>query len=131
MPPLHAVLVNPLAPSPTGAVYRAYDAAGPPVGAETPVLPDRFASGEHVAAFLAATRNDLEAPAVGLQPLIGEVLAVLAGAPETRLARMSGSGATCFALCADADAGQRLADRVAGARPDWWVKPCRLGAGRG
>ncbi|HLZ82071.1 MAG TPA: 4-(cytidine 5'-diphospho)-2-C-methyl-D-erythritol kinase [Caulobacteraceae bacterium] len=129
-PPLDTVLVNPLAPSPTGAVYRAYDAAGAPGGADDPALPDRFATGEAVAAFLAGTRNDLQSPAVALQPLIGEVLDVLTEAPETRLARMSGSGATCFALCADAVDAWRLATRVEKARPDWWVKPCRLGGQR-
>ena len=128
-PTLDAVLANPLAPSPTGAVYRAYDSTGGPGGAGTPPLPARFASGGEVIAFLASTRNDLEGPAVALQPLIGAVLAVLAEAPETRLARMSGSGATCFALCADARDARRLADRLALARPDWWVKPCRLGRG--
>jgi len=127
-PGLDAVLVNPLAPSPTAQVYRAYDAAGAPGGAECPALPERFATGEDLTRFLAATRNDLEAPAIALQPLIGEVLASLAGAPETRIARMSGSGATCFALCADHDDAQRLAERVGRSRPDWWVRACRLGS---
>ena len=129
LPSLDAVLVNPLAPSPTGAVYRAYDAAVAPQGAALPALPHRFATAADLAAFLATTRNDLEAPAVALQPLIGTVLEALAAAPETRLARMSGSGATCFALCADAVDAWRLATRVERARPGWWVQPCRLGDG--
>jgi 4-diphosphocytidyl-2-C-methyl-D-erythritol kinase len=129
LPSLDVVLVNPLAPSPTGAVYRAYDADVAPGGAAPPALPDRFATAQDLAASLAATRNDLEAPAVALQPLIGEVLQVLGVAPEARLARMSGSGATCFALCADAVDAWRLAVRLEKARPDWWVKPCRLGDG--
>jgi 4-diphosphocytidyl-2-C-methyl-D-erythritol kinase len=127
MPPLDAVLVNPLAPSPTGAVYRAYDAAGAPGGADTPAMPARFAAGGDLIEFLAGTRNDLGPPAVALQPLIGEVLAVLGDAPETRFTRMSGSGATCFALCADRAEARTLADRLARERPDWWVKPCRFG----
>jgi 4-diphosphocytidyl-2-C-methyl-D-erythritol kinase len=130
LPPLDAVLVNPLAPSPTGPVYRAYDDAGASGGAETPALPARFASARDVVAFLAATRNDLEPPAVSLQPLISEVLGSLAGAPETAFTRMSGSGATCFALCADAAGARRLAARLAGDHPGWWVKSCRLGDGR-
>ncbi len=129
LPSLDAVLVNPLAPSPTGAVYRAYDAAVAPEGAALPALPDRFATAADLAVFLAATRNDLEASAMALQPLIGEVLEVLGAAPEARLARMSGSGATCFALCADAVDARRLAVRVGRARPGWWVWPCRLGDG--
>jgi 4-diphosphocytidyl-2C-methyl-D-erythritol kinase len=60
-------------------------------------MPDGLESVEEVAAWLAAaTRNDLEAPAVALEPRIGEVLEVLRDEPETLLARMSGSGATCF-----------------------------------
>ena len=79
--------------------------------------------------FLRATRNDLEEPAVRLQPLIGEVLNALAGAPETAFARMSGSGATCFALCRDRADAERLAARVVAFHPSWWVRPCRLGGG--
>jgi 4-diphosphocytidyl-2-C-methyl-D-erythritol kinase len=129
-PALNAVLVNPLAPSPTAAVYRAYDSDVAPGGAEGPSPPASFASAAELIAFLAATRNDLERPAKTLQPLVGEVLASLADAPETRLARMSGSGATCFALCADDDDARRLAARLAHAGRGWWIRPCRLGAGR-
>ena len=79
------------------------------------------------AAFLASCRNDLEAPAVSLQPAIGVVLEQLRAAPEALLTRMSGSGSACFALCADTVSAGRLADRLAAGRPDWWVRPCRLG----
>ena len=58
---------------------------------------------------------------------IGEVLAALEAAPETRFARMSGSGATCFALCRDRAGAQGLAVRLEAARPGWWIQPCRLG----
>ncbi len=128
LPPLDAVLVNPLAPSPTGAVYRAYDAGGAVATADTPPLPARFADLGEVIEFLAPTRNDLQAPAVGLQPLIGEVLAALAAQPETLWSRMSGSGATCLALCADGAAARALAARLARVRRGWWVRACRLGA---
>ena len=129
MPSLDAVLVNPMAPSATGAVYRAFDqmAGGP--GADDPRLPARFYAVAEVIEFLRATRNDLEEPAVRLQPLIGEVLNALAGAPETAFARMSGSGATCFALCRDRADAERLAARVVAFHPSWWVRPCRLGGG--
>jgi len=125
-PDLPAVLVNPLKPSPTGAVYRAYDAAGAPGDADPPVWPEVLPNAEAVAAFLARCRNDLEAPAIGLQPAISEVLNLLLAQPETQLARMSGSGATCFALCADDAARDSLAATVSAARPDWWVRPCTL-----
>lgn len=127
LPELHAVLVNPGAPSPTGAVYRAYDAAVHPDGAGRPFLPSDLETAEETAAWLAAaTRNDLEAPAVALEPRIGEVLDVLRDEPESLLARMSGSGATCFALCAGDIEAETLAERLEAIRPDWWVRRCRL-----
>ncbi|MBS0297018.1 MAG: 4-(cytidine 5'-diphospho)-2-C-methyl-D-erythritol kinase [Proteobacteria bacterium] len=130
LPELHAVLVNPGLPSPTGAVYRAYDAAGASGDALRPSLPDAFESAEELAAVLAgSTRNDLEAPAVELEPAIGAMLARLRDAPQALFARMSGSGATGFALCAGEIEAQSLAETLCGERPDWWVKPCRLGHG--
>ena len=125
-PDLDAVLVNPLLPSPTGAVYRAYDDAGAPGGAEAPDWPKLFETPQALAAFLARTRNDLEAPAISLQPAIGEVLAALRARPETLFARMSGSGATCFAICAGESGSHDLARAIANAHRDWWVRPCRL-----
>lgn len=127
LPPLHAVLVNPGVPSPTGAVYRAYDAAVHPEGAARPFVPSELETAEETAAWLGvATRNDLEAPAVSLQPLIGEALDVLRDQPESLLVRMSGSGATCFALCAGDIEAETLAERIEAVRPDWWVRRCRL-----
>ena len=70
---------------------------------------------------------DLQAPAISLQPAIGEVLETLADEPETLLARMSGSGATCFALCAGDIEAEGLAERLQTMRPNWWVRRCRLG----
>jgi len=129
-PDLPAVLVNPLKPSPTGAVYRAYDAAGAPGDADPPVWPETLSSAEAVAEFLAICRNDLEAPATGLQPAIADVLYALRAQPETKLARMSGSGATCFAICGDQAEREALASSLAASHPDWWVRPCLLaGAG--
>jgi 4-diphosphocytidyl-2-C-methyl-D-erythritol kinase len=125
-PDLPAVLVNPLRPSPTGAVYRAYDDAGAPGNAETPIWPATLPTVAAVVDFLASCRNDLEAPAIGLQAAIAEVLAVLRARPETRLARMSGSGATCFAICADKADRDVLCRAVAAAHPDWWVQRCLL-----
>jgi 4-diphosphocytidyl-2-C-methyl-D-erythritol kinase len=127
LPTLHAVLVNPGVPSPTGAVYRAYDAAVHPDGAERPRMPAALESAEEAAGWLAvATRNDLELPAVASQPLIGEALDVLRDQPESLLVRMSGSGATCFALCAGDIEAETLAERIEAVRPDWWVRRCRL-----
>jgi 4-diphosphocytidyl-2-C-methyl-D-erythritol kinase len=125
-PDLDAVLVNPLRPSPTGAVYRAYDDAGAPGGADAPDWPASLETPRAVADFLAGCRNDLESPAIRLQPAIAEVLTALSAVPETLVARMSGSGATCFALCADPSAARGLASTLASAHPGWWVRACRL-----
>ena len=120
-PPLPMVLVNPRRPSPTGAVYQAYD-NGPAAGADSPDLPLAFPSVEAVAGALSGLRNDLEEPAVRLEPAIAEVLAVLRARPEALLARMSGSGATSFALCRAPEDAARLASALMMRRPEWWVK---------
>lgn len=125
LPPLAAVLVNPGAPSPTGAVYRAYDAAV--TGAADLPQPPAEWSVAGVIAWLAAQRNDLEAPAVRLEPRIGEALAAVRADPGVALARMSGSGATVFGLCPDAGTAEAVAGRLKAAHPDWWITPCGLG----
>lgn len=127
LPVLDAVLVNPRAPISTAQVYRAFDAAGRFGAVEPPAMPEVFEDAIEVAAWLAGQRNDLEAPAVALAPEVGDVLETLAGEPETLLARMSGSGATSFALCAGDVEAETLAERVAALSPGWWVRRCRLG----
>lgn len=124
LPPLPCVLVNPGVPSPTGAVYRAYDAA--PRTADRPPPPADW-SVAAVIAWLAEQRNDLEAPAVALNPVIGDAIAAVA-ASGVDLARMSGSGATVFGLCATPAAAEQAAARLSVAHPDWWVRACTLGA---
>ena len=121
LPPLPAVLINPGAPSPTGAVYRAYD-AGPPAAADRPAPPPSWTL-DAVLDWLAAQRNDLQGPAVALEPAIGEALTAAAALPGVRLARMSGSGATVFALFDTAAAAAAAARDLSAGRPDWWVKP--------
>lgn len=127
LPDLPAVLVNPGVPAPTGAVYGAFDDLGRFGAVEVPPLPEAFESAEELAAWLSAQRNDLEAAAIRVAPPIGDVLEALSGEAETLLARMSGSGATCFALCTGDFEAEQLAERVQALRPDWWVRRCRLG----
>ena len=115
-----AVLINPGVPSPTGAVYCGYD-AGPPATADEPLPPGDW-SLPVVLDWLAAQRNDLQPPAVALQPVIGEALEAAAALPEVRLARMSGSGATVFALFATASAAAGAARALSASRPHWWVQ---------
>ena len=119
IPTLHAVLVNPGVACSTGAVYRAYDAR-PIGGADRPADPADTSAGG-VIRWLAAQRNDLEAPALTVAPAIAEALADLAASPGVGLVRMSGSGATAFALfeaAHDADAAARL---IQADRPAWWI----------
>lgn len=71
-------------------------------------------------AIALAGRNDLEAPARAVAPVIGEVLSALAAAPGARLVRMSGSGATCFALFGTVADRAAAAASIRGARPEWW-----------
>lgn len=127
LPPLAAVLVNPGLPSPTGAVYRGYD-AGPAATADRPAPPPSWDVGT-VIAWLAAQRNDLQAPAVALCPAIGTALEAVAATLGVRLARMSGSGATVFGLCDDPDAARAAAAGLSAAHPDWWVRATVLGHG--
>lgn len=127
-PPLDAVLVNPLVPVSTAQAYARLDQLRGWGRLEPPRLPEAFESASEVAGFLAFTRNDLEPAAIDLAPAVGDVLAILRGEPESLLARMSGSGATCFALCASDYEAEGLAGRIAALQPAWWVRRCRLGA---
>lgn len=124
LPPLPAVLLNPLAPSPTGAVYRAYD-HGEVAGADRPSAPFAFADVAEALSWLGRQRNDLEAPAAQLTPAIGEALEAVRGS-DAALTRLSGSGATVFGLFkCDADA-DRAAESLAKLRPQWWIKRTQL-----
>lgn len=128
LPSLPAVLVNPGVACPTGRVYAAFDQGVRGTTAE-PVWPRRpLDSPLAVTDWLRAeTRNDLQAPAIAVCPVIETVLTRLSERPQTRLARVSGSGATVFALCADEGEAKGLADSLSAAHPDWWVRQARLG----
>ena len=102
--------------------------AASPIPANPP-LPDlpAFPAADALFAFLAGQRNDLEAPAVAPCRPIADVLAALAAQPDCRLARMSGSGATCFGLFAAEPTALAAADALRRARPDWWVAAAPVG----
>ena len=125
LPRLPALLVNPGVASPTGAVYRAYD-AGPAATAEPPAPPAAWDAGA-VIEWLERQRNDLEAPAVARTPDIGDALAVVAALPGARLTRMSGSGATVFALFEAAAAAAAAGKVLAEIQPRWWTAATSLG----
>ncbi|QZD92635.1 4-(cytidine 5'-diphospho)-2-C-methyl-D-erythritol kinase [Qipengyuania xiapuensis] len=102
------LLVNPRIPLATGPVFKAWD------GQDRGPLPQG-----NVREIARAGRNDLEGPAVTICPQIADVLASLRGT-EPFLARMSGSGATCFALYDSNSARDEASARIAAAQPDWW-----------
>ena len=127
LPVLDAVLVNPRTPVSTPAVYRKFDEAGRFGDVEPPPMPAVFESAAELAGWLARQRNDLEAPAIAVEPQVGAALETLAAERETLLARVSGSGGTCFALCASDIEAEGLAERLEAIAPHWWVRRCRLG----
>ncbi|WP_428407698.1 4-(cytidine 5'-diphospho)-2-C-methyl-D-erythritol kinase [Hyphococcus sp.] len=117
LPPLWIALVNPRVEMPTGPIFRAFDAANP-VPHPPKLAAFRAVSYAQVKEAMGATRNDLEAFAIEKAPVIKDVLDDLAAAPGALAARMSGSGATCFALFASWAAASR-ATRAACARGHW------------
>ncbi|MBN9599042.1 MAG: 4-(cytidine 5'-diphospho)-2-C-methyl-D-erythritol kinase [Afipia sp.] len=127
LPRLPCVLVNPRVAVATRDVFAALGLrngqlrVGVSEMLEAITLPKAGAAAEDWLIELSAGVNDLEAPAMKIQPVIGEVLAALRGSEGVRLARMSGSGATCFALYETDDAARAAAQTLARAHPDWWV----------
>ncbi len=118
LPPLHFVLVNPGVALPTARVFAALrQPDNPPM---PPDLPD-WPTPETFAGWLRGCRNDLEAPALALEPEIGRVLEALAQSGEALVVRMSGSGASCFALFASRARAERAAREIARRQPGWWV----------
>jgi 4-diphosphocytidyl-2-C-methyl-D-erythritol kinase len=120
LPRVPMLLVNPGVAVPTKDVFAALQTRS---GTEMALPRGRFQDTADLLRFLETTRNDLEEPARRLQPVIGEVLAALAALPGSLLARMSGSGATCFAIFADDDCCRRAADVLKQSQPDWWIAP--------
>ena len=125
LPPLPAVLVNPGVAVATTDVFAALDLAA---GQETRA-PDSAPIPRHRASllgFLIERPNDLEAPATSLQPVIAEVLKALRALPGCGLARMSGSGATCFGLFETQRMAAAAARILAATSPPWWVRSTRF-----
>lgn len=105
------LLVNPRLPCATGPVFGGWDGTD-----RGPLDPESWQE----------ARNDLELPAKALVPEIGTVLDALGGLADARLARMSGSGATCFALFDDPAACEAGEAAIRAARPHWWTMASRL-----
>ncbi|MEX0922100.1 MAG: 4-(cytidine 5'-diphospho)-2-C-methyl-D-erythritol kinase [Rhodovibrionaceae bacterium] len=124
LPDFALLLVNPGIALPTGEVFAAFE--GPPGPA--PDFPARFSDLEALLAYLRAAANDLEVAAIRLRPEIGAVLKAIENSPGCRLARMSGSGATCFGIFAGLAGAEAAAAALSAARPGWWVQPAALQA---
>ncbi|SHM11774.1 4-(cytidine 5'-diphospho)-2-C-methyl-D-erythritol kinase [Roseibium suaedae] len=117
LPVTGIVLVNPLREVSTPAIFKSLTRRdNPPL----PAFPDRFETCEALASWLEPCRNDMQAAAETLCPPITDVLAALKAEKGSLLSRMSGSGATCFALCRPHDAARIAAD-IEKSHPDWWV----------
>jgi 4-diphosphocytidyl-2-C-methyl-D-erythritol kinase len=127
LPKLPCVLVNPRVPVATRDVFEALGLRNGEllVGAadviQATAWPEHGASIGDWVETLAAGSNDLEAPAMRIQPVIGEVLSALRSADGARLARMSGSGATCFAIFDDGADAQAASQKIQLDHPKWWV----------
>lgn len=122
-PGLSLLLVNPGVALSTPAVFRARTGS---FSSARPLDPAAYRHDEAFVAALVQRRNDLEAAATHLAPVVGEVLDRIAGAPGCALARMSGSGATCFGLFLDQGDAERAARELGGDRPDWWRQTARF-----
>jgi 4-diphosphocytidyl-2-C-methyl-D-erythritol kinase len=127
LPTLPAVLVNPGATLATKDVFAALGFARGARRRRRPVIGRLPGERDALIALLAAHCNDLEPPALALKPVIARVLGALREQPGCRLARMSGSGATCFGLFGSARAAAAAARELATARPRWWVQATVLG----
>jgi 4-diphosphocytidyl-2-C-methyl-D-erythritol kinase len=125
LPPLPAVLVHPGVALPTREVFDALGElrAAPPARAG----PLSFNARDELLALLQAQPNDLEAAAISLQPVITEVLSALQDLRSCRLARMSGSGATCFGLFDTQEAAASAARQLRATYSAWWIEETTLG----
>jgi len=124
LPRLPMLLVNPGVAVPTRDVFAALKTRS---GTELDLPCAGFADAAALLDFLGGTRNDLEAPARQIQPVIGTVLDALAALPGVTLARMSGSGATCFALFETDKACAAGADAIRAAGQGWWAAATQAG----
>jgi len=129
LPRLWAVLANPRIPMATGDIFKALGAR--PLGADAmpspePTMPD-LAEIANCLTYLAEHNNDLEDVVCALCPEVADLRERLAELEEALLARMSGSGATCFALFDSRQSAERGAQRLATLRPGFWIVAAPLG----
>lgn len=120
-PEVPIILVNPSVPCPTAEIYRAFDGEF----SNAPVVPEDFQSVDEFVDFLRDQHNDLTDAAVSCVPEIDDVLSVLSD-QDCVLSRMTGSGATCFALFDREAQAIAAMNAIKASHPDWWVKSGHL-----
>ena len=118
LPTLNLILINPGVEVSTPAVFKARTSTF----SNSVKMPGTFSDASAFYTFLKTTQNDLEPPAIGLQPIIGDILEALRSFPGVALARMSGSGATCFGIAENADTAHAGALALSASHPAWWVQ---------
>lgn len=117
LPAAGLVLINPGQSVSTPSVFKALKSVeNPPL----PALPAQFDTLTDLVSYMRGARNDLEAAASDLCPGVTQVLQALNRDPDIAIARMSGSGATCFGLC-ETRALDAVTARLTAAHPDWWI----------
>jgi 4-diphosphocytidyl-2-C-methyl-D-erythritol kinase len=129
LPSLPAVLVNPGVALVTKAVFAGWRPAAARGAALDPAAVAKLTTRDQLLHFLATQSNDLEGPAIALKPVIADVLTELRELAGCQLARMSGSGATCFAVFAALAAAREAAKLLRGKHPQCWVRAGMLGGG--
>ena len=120
LPVLDAVLVNPCIAVSTAEVFRRLEIRSADVPRAVP------RDWNTLIRVLEHVQNDLEEPACAIAPIIREVISELCADPLALIVRMSGSGATCFALYGDADCANAAAQTIVRAYPNWWVRAAKL-----
>ena len=118
LPEIYIALVNPRVAVPTPAVFSALATR------QNPAMPDdlpNWPDARALAKWLKTQRNDLQPAAVGIAPVISDVLRCIAAQPDALIARMSGSGATCFGLFETEAAATTAVDAIGAAYPNWWA----------
>jgi 4-diphosphocytidyl-2-C-methyl-D-erythritol kinase len=122
LPSAHLLLVNPLVETPTPAVFKARRGDfTPPARWDQPPM-----SAQGLAIFLASRKNDLTAPAIIVAPVVADVLSAIAATKDCLLSRLSGSGATCFGIFADAAAAEAARQQIKTRYPGWWAVPAKI-----
>ncbi len=127
LPPLPAVLVNPGAAVPTKQVFAGWTPMARTVAALDVAALAKVTQQKELLQIVTAQPNDLESAAIAVAPMIADVLSALRALSGCGLARMSGSGATCFGLFSSAADAAAAAKALAAKYPDWWVCETTLG----